>query len=104
MSAQLTLAAVPDQSFTTVLQGITYTLRLFLMANVMCCDLDINGIRIISGVRLVAGAPIIPYDYLQNGNFMVVTLNDEIPYYDQFNETQFLIYYTQAELEALLFA
>lgn len=101
MSLQITIASIPDQSFTATLGGVTYGLRLFLAANVMCCDLTINNEVILSGMRLVSGSPIIPYEYLQNGNFFLITLNDEIPFYDQFNATQFLIYYTQAEIGIL---
>ena len=100
MSAQIAIAPIPDQTFTTTLQGVTYGLRIFLAANVMCCDLTINNIAVLSGMRLVSGSPIIPYEYLQNGNFFLITLNDELPFYDQFNATQFLIFYTEAEIEA----
>jgi hypothetical protein len=97
---QLNLASIPDQSFTTVLNATRYDIRIFLAGNVMCCDLSINSVAILSSQRLVAGSPFIPYSYLENGNFFISTYNDELPYYEQFGATQFLLYFTQAELSA----
>ena len=97
---QLTLAPIPSQSFSTTLNSVIYNMRIFLAGNVMCCDLSINGVLTLTSQRLVAGALVIPYPYLENGNFLISTLNDELPYYDQFGTTQFLLYFTQAEIAA----
>lgn len=96
---EITLAPIPNQTFSTVLDTIRYDLRIFLAVNVMCCDLAINGTSVLTSNRLVAGAFVIPYRYLQNGNFLLTTLNDELPWYEQFGSTQFLIYLTQNEID-----
>ena len=96
---QITLAPIPNQAFSVTLNSVRYDIRIYLAANVMCCDLSINGTPIITGIRLVSGALIIPYRYLENGNFLITTLNDELPWYEEFEATQFLIYFTQDELE-----
>lgn len=68
---------------------------------VMGCTINRNNVLIIAGQRLVPGYPVIPYEYLADGNFVLTTLNDEYPDYTQFGITQFLIYATQAEIGAL---
>ncbi len=60
--------------------------------------LFINNVLILSGIRAVAGFPVIPYDYLQNGNFVFVTANDEYPIYTRFGIDQFLIYASPDEI------
>ena len=97
---QLNLAPIPNQSLSVTLNNMLYDLRIFLAGNVMCCDLSINGTPVLTTMRLVAGAPVIPYNYLMNGNFLISTLNDDLPYYTQFGLTQFLIYITPEELAA----
>jgi hypothetical protein len=60
-----------------------------------------DNILIISNVRAVPQSPLIPYQYLEAGNFIVTTDNDEYPIYTQFGITQYLVYLTQSELEEL---
>lgn len=95
---EIILAPIPDQTFQIRLNSTLYDMRIFLANNVMCCDLSINSVVILTSQRLVAGSLVIPYKYLENGNFIIITLNDELPYYEQFGATQFLIYYTPEEL------
>lgn len=57
--------------------------------------------ELVSNIICVAGTPLLPYGYLENGNFMFLTLNDELPNYTQFGATQQLIYASEAELEAI---
>ena len=95
---EIPLAPIPDQSFQIRLTQTLYNMRIFLANNVMCCDLSINAIPILSSQRIVSGSLIIPYKYLENGNFIITTLNDELPNYQQFGATQFLIFYTPDDL------
>lgn len=96
---EITIASIPNQTFSVVLGTVRYDFRIFLATNVMCCDLAINGATVFTSMRLVAGAFIIPYRYLENGNFLLTTLNDELPWYEQFGSTQFLVYLTQREMD-----
>lgn len=98
---QLPLSAIPNQSFSVVLNTQLYYLAIKLIGNVMAVDLSINNTIILLGMRAVAGYPIIPYSYLENGNFVFTNQNDDYPFYTQFGITQFLIYATQQELAAL---
>ena len=98
---EIPLASIPYQAFSVNIDSVRYDFRIFLATNVMCCDLAINGIQILSSSRLIADGFIIPYQYLENGNFLITTLDDSLPYYDQFNTTQFLTYLSQTELQTL---
>lgn len=95
------LQAIPNQSLTVQIDNISYVIRVHLCSNVMAFDITINGVLIIEGMRAVAGFPLIPSKYLENGNFIFLTQNDEYPYYDQFGTTQFLYFASQKELEAI---
>jgi hypothetical protein len=64
-------------------------------------DIIINNVVIVSGMRAVFGTPLIPYAYLEDGNFAFFTQNDEYPDWRQFGITQFLVYASQSELDAI---
>ena len=102
MSEQIQLSTIPNQSFDVVLEGANYTIRLVACFDCMAVDIRRNGVDIVIGQRLVAGSLIVPsaYQYAGFGNFILLTNDDEIPYYDQFGISQFLIYYTAADIEA----
>lgn len=100
MSLQISLANIPNQQLSFEYGGDRYTLRLSACFGCMSCDVYINDALIVAGVRVVAGAPIIPavYQFYGKGNFAILTDDDEIPYYDQFGTTQFLIFITPEEI------
>lgn len=98
---QLILASIPNQQIAYQDDENFYTLAFKETNGLMCVDVNINGQDIVLGQRVVSNEQLIPYDYLQNGNFTIVTNNQEYPYYIQFGITQFLIYATQEEIEAI---
>jgi hypothetical protein len=98
---QIPLAAIPNQTFTVTLDGNFYALTFKFANGIMTCTIYINDVLVLSNVRVVAGFPIIPYEYLENGNFVILTENEEYPDYTQFGITQQLIYASAAELGAL---
>ena len=96
----------PNQSLSITLDGNRYDIRIHACKDnlgnlVMAFDIAQNGTMIVEGMRAVAGFPIIPSAYLENGNFVVVTQNDEIPNYTKFGISQNLIYASQTELDTL---
>ena len=102
------LQAVPNQSLSIQLDQINFDIRihscgqsLIPEANTMVFTIFINGVRTISSFRATPGSAIIPYLYLEDGNFVMITQNDAYPSYDQFGITQYLIYASAAEIEAL---
>ena len=100
MTSIVTIQAIPNQSFTVYLDGNNWNFTIQATNGVMSVTVLLNNTLIISGARVVAGTPILPYLYLENGNFIFLTQNGDLPDYTQFNITQFLYYYSIAELEA----
>ena len=98
---QIPLSIIPNQTLSVVLDGKQYDLAFYLTENIMAVDMARDGEVILTGQRIVAGFPIIPYRYLESGNFILDTANDELPDYRQFGVTQFLIYASIAELASL---
>lgn len=99
------LQVLPNQQFTIQLDQTSYDLSINTCdtgnAQIMAATLLINNVLILSGIRLVTGTPIIPYFYLANGNFVFLTSNDELPDYNQFGITQYLIYASEVELQQI---
>ena len=100
MPTQVPLQAIPSQTLTTTLDGNLFDLTIKYTNGVMSASMIINGVDTLDNMRIVAGSPLIPYKYLEAGNFLFLTQNYELPLYTQFNITQFLVYFTAAELAA----
>jgi hypothetical protein len=98
---QIALAQVPNQSFSVQLDGDIYDIRLTACTGIMAVDISRNNEVLLTGSRVVAGFPLIPYTFIENGNFIITTMDGDIPYYTQFGVTQFLVYASAAELEAI---
>lgn len=92
------LQATPNQSLTVQLDGARYTLTFKEAAGCMVCDVSRDDADLLYGVRVVAGSPLIPYRYMESGNFVVMTENDELPAWESFDTTQSLVYVTADEL------
>jgi len=91
------LEAIPNQTFRVPLDGSLWELQLKALSNVMVVTIKRDTVTLVENMRAVAGTPLIPYAYLEYGNFIFVTENDELPYWTQFGVTQSLIYLTRAE-------
>ena len=100
MVMQVPISAVPNQSFSITLDNNLFVIGIVYTNGVMSVSISINGVDTIDNIRAVAGSPIIPSQYLENGNFMFLTQNFQLPIYTQFNVTQSLIYLSAAELVA----
>jgi len=102
---QILLQTIPNQSLTFQFSEQTYDLRLhtcvYSSYQIMAATLFINNVLILSSARLVSGFPIIPTQYQENGNFIITTMNDELPDYNQFQITQYLIYASPAEITTI---
>ena len=102
---QITLQAVPNQTLSIQLDNNSYDIVIRAVnignAQVMVFDISINNVVIVLGQRAVAGYPIIPYAYLYDGNFIVITSDDDLLDYTKFQISQYLIYASQAELEEI---
>lgn len=95
------LATVPNQSFSIVLDGNQYDISLYVINNVSAIDIKRNNVDILLGSRIVPNSPIIPYRYLESGNFVFITDNGDYPIYTAYGISQFMFYFSQTELDAL---
>lgn len=107
---EVPLASVPNQTLSITLDQNVYDIAIYatggstvdpLYQGVMAVDIVRNGIPIISGGRAIFGYPVIPYQYLEDGNFVFDTMNDDYPDYREFGNTQSLLYFSQSELASL---
>ena len=101
MAQRIPLQAIPNQSFTTTLEGARWEISIKDAGGVMVADITRSGTLLLQGQRLVAGTPLIPYQHLEAGNFIIITENEEYPRYQSFGASQFLIYNTVAEMGAI---
>jgi hypothetical protein len=95
------LSSDPNQELTVRQDGFRYSLRLKSVNGVMVVDISVDGVVILFGSRVLAGTPLIPYRYLEDGNFLLLTNNEELPDYTQFGLTQTLVYLSPDEIAAL---
>lgn len=94
------IAALPNQSLTIQLDERFYEIELREANGVMSATITRDGVTLVSNIRVTAGTPLLPYRYQESGNFIMTTDGEAIPYWDQFNVTQFLVYLSAAELAA----
>lgn len=96
----IALAAVPNQQLMIQLDGRIYEITVREANGVMAASITRDGVAVITNTLAVAGTPLLPYRYQEAGNFLFTTENEDLPYYDQFGLTQFLVYVTADELAA----
>lgn len=97
----IALQAVANQQFTIQLDGARYDLTIKETSGCMSATILRDGVTLLSMVRIVAGAPLIPYAYQQDGNFVITVLDEQLPDWPLFGVSQFLVYVSAAEIEAL---
>jgi hypothetical protein len=98
---QIELEAVASQTLSVQLDNSFYDIAISEANGCMCVTITRGNIVLVSGLIIVAGTPLLPYGHLENGNFILLTLDDDLPYFTKFGDTQFLIYASQEELDAI---
>ena len=101
MSEVLELRQIKSQRVSIRLGENLYDLRVYSIPGGMAFDMIRDEATILSGFRIVPGTPLIPYKYLESGNFMLIIPDNELPDYNQFGLTQNLIYFSDDELVAV---
>ena len=97
----ITLQAIPRQEVIVTLDESRYKIQMLSAGDFMTYGVERDGIVIIeNGTRLVNGSPLLPYKYMQEGNFILDVPDSELPDYKNFTSTQALYYASIAELEA----
>lgn len=98
---EIPLRAVPAQEFTVQVDEQRFVMRFVDAVSCVAVDLTVNGVVVLLGQRIVAGTPVIPYSYLETGNFLILTENEMLPDWREFGISQTLVYLTAAEIAAL---
>lgn len=98
---QLPINQFPRQSLSVVLEGALYELSLKECNGIMAVTVVRDGVTIVSNRRAVAGTPIIPAGYLEEGNFVILTRSDDLPYYTEFDGQNTFLYVTAEELDVI---
>lgn len=85
----------PDSNF--------YAIHLYSFNGLTFADVRINNVDVCYGVICVPNVNLIPYDYMTQGggNFRFQCTDEHYPYYNYYNNTQQLYYYTPEEIAAL---
>lgn len=106
---------IPNQSLNIILDGDNYVIRIHacsdtsinttsirvLGTGILAVDITRNDQVIVTGMRAVCGTPLIPYKYLEDGNLIFTTQNDQYPNWRLLGVNQFLIFASQAEIDEI---
>ena len=97
---QIPLAALPNQRLSARIDTVIYDFWIRAAGPLVIADVVRDGVTVVQGQRIVPGAPIVPYRYLQgeSGNFYILTDGDAYPAWERFGLTDFLIYATDDDL------
>lgn len=91
---KIELKKIPNQSLVFENNATRFEIKLNCVGDAMVATIKKNDIEVLSGIMIVAGVPLIPYPHLAtDGNFIIYTVNDEIPHWSKFEQTQELYYY-----------
>lgn len=95
---EIPLNMVEKQSLSVLLDGNMYELSLKTCNGIMAATIIRNGVTIVENRRVVAGVGIIPEGHLEDANFIILTYNDDLPYYAEFAGTHVLVYANPEEV------
>lgn len=99
---RILLDPIPNQQFDLQVDGVRYSVEIKETRDgMMCCTIERDGIEVVSGQIIPAWSPLIPFVYLEHGNFIFETPNDEIPYYTEFGAIHRLFYVSVEELASI---
>lgn len=94
------IAAVANQTFFVQLEEVPYSIAIHAADDAAAVTISRDDVVLVSGARITPGMPLLPYRYQENGNFLLITNEGDLPDFTQFGVTQFLVYLTAAELAA----
>lgn len=98
---EVPLRAVPAQEFTVQIDQRRFEMHFKDAVSCVAVDLVVDGETVLLGQRVVAGTPLIPYEYLEAGNFLLLTDDEALPDWREFGVSQTLLYLSDAETTAL---
>lgn len=96
----IALQPIANQELSIPLEGSRFVLTIKESQGAMVMTIVRDDEVIVQNARMTGDNVIIPCEYQRvgMGNFFIGTQNEEIPFWDQFGLTQFLVYVTAAEV------
>lgn len=98
---EIPLNMVEKQSLSVLIDGVLFELAFKLCNGIMAATIIRDGVTVVENRRVVAGVGIIPQGDREAGNFLILTNNDDLPYFSRFAATDALIYANEEETTAL---
>lgn len=93
------LIKAASQSLTITINEVLWELTVKAARTMMIADIVRDGRVLVQGQRIVAGGLIIPFKHLSmQGNFAILTPDDEIPWWEQFGDTHQMVYLSPEEI------
>ncbi|EFF76105.1 hypothetical protein [Achromobacter piechaudii] len=93
------LLAVPNQTLSATINGVLWELSIKVARGTMLADVRRDGVDLVLGQRVVAEFPILPYRHLSHqGNFVILTRDGELPWWEEFGRSQSLVYLEPTEV------
>lgn len=102
MALLIPIQATANQSLTVQLGDDRYVIEIKVSVGCMAMTIERNEVVVIEGSRVLAGEPVIPYHYLEAGNFILLTQDDALPDWQQFGITQSLVFLSEDEIKVII--
>ena len=95
----INLDPIPNQSFSTYIDGVPYSITLRTAQGATLATIASNGETLATNTLCVPNGNILPYNARRKGgNFRFICQDDKYPYYEDFGKTCFLAYVPEEEL------
>lgn len=95
------IQAIPNQQFNIVIDNNRWEIEVKSTNGTISCSIARNNVPLVTNARAVGGMRILPCVYQEDGNFAIITQNQQVPDYREFGVSQFMIYLSAAELEEI---
>jgi len=95
---EIPLNIVEKQSLSVLLDNSLFELSFKTCNGITAATVIKDGVTLVENRRVVAGVPIIPEGSRETSNFIILTNNNELPYYSNFSSTHILVYMSQQEV------
>lgn len=96
MRYRIPLLAVPNQSFSTPVEGALYDIAIRFTGTIMAVDIARDGTQLITGERAVQNAPLLGRS-AAGGNFVFTTEDEAYPNWQNFGGSCQLIFSTDLD-------
>lgn len=96
------LAAIPNQSLSAHLDDQRYDIVIKETRGVMSASISRDDVKLVDNCRIVAGTPLLPYKYQEEGNLFLLTESEDLPDWTKFGISQTLVYVSIEEIGLII--